>query len=57
MAKIYYRRYKSQIRDGLMTISEAIEDAETAVPNKYRAEVIAMLEADLPSTPEDEPTE
>lgn len=47
MAKIYYRRYKSLVRKGEMTLQEAIADAAENVPEEYRAEAVALLEADL----------
>lgn len=45
MAKIYYRRYKERIDSGEITVEEAIELAETEVPEKWRQAVIDLLEA------------
>ena len=45
MVKVYFRKYKSRIDDGELTIDEAIALAEVEVPEKWRAEVVAMLEA------------
>ena len=44
MAKIYFRRYKERIDSGELTVSEAIALAQTEVPTKWRAAVVAMLE-------------
>ena len=44
MAKIYFRRYKERIDSGEITVAEAITLAETEVPTKWRADVIALLE-------------
>ena len=44
MAKIYFRRYKERIDNGEITVAEAIALAETEVPKKWRADVIALLE-------------
>jgi len=44
MAKIYFRRYKSRIDEGEITVAEAIELAEMEVPEKWRAAVIELLE-------------
>lgn len=44
MAKIYFRRYKERIDSGEITVAEAITLAETEVPVKWRADVIALLE-------------
>lgn len=46
MAKIYYRKYKSRIDAGEITIDEAIELARVEVPERWRDAVIALLEAD-----------
>ena len=55
MAKIYYRRYKERIDAGEITLDEAIALAAVEVPVKWRADVIARLEADRPVDPEPEP--
>ena len=44
MAKIYYDRYKKRIDNGEITVEEAITLAQTEVPTRWRADVIAMLE-------------
>ncbi len=44
MAKIYYDRYKKRIDNGEITVEEAIALAQTKVPTRWRADVIAMLE-------------
>lgn len=44
MAKIYYDRYKKRIDNGEITVEEAIALAQTEVPARWRADVIAMLE-------------
>ena len=44
MAKIFYNRYKDRIDAGEITVEEAIELAETEVPERWRAAVIAALE-------------
>lgn len=49
MAKIYYRKYKERIDAGAITLDEAITLAGTEVPTKWRAAVIALLEADRPA--------
>lgn len=46
MAKIYYRRYKARIDAGEITLQEAIQLANEEVPERWRAAVVAMLEAD-----------
>lgn len=46
MAKIYYRRYKERIDAGEITVAQAIELAGVEVPTRWRAAVIALLEAD-----------
>ena len=45
MAKIYFNHYNEMIMLGEITVDEAIEMASTEVPTKWRAQVIAMLEA------------
>ncbi|MBR5386436.1 MAG: hypothetical protein IK142_02530 [Clostridiales bacterium] len=47
MAKIYYNRYKKRIVNGEITLEQAIELARIEVPEKWRNDVIALLEADL----------
>lgn len=44
MAKIYFDRYKKRIDNGEITVEEAIALAQTEVPTRWRADVIAMLE-------------
>ena len=44
MAKIYYNRYKKRIDNGEITVAEAIELAETEVPERWREAVIELLE-------------
>lgn len=44
MTKIYYDRYKKRIDNGEITVEEAIALAQTEVPTRWRADVIAMLE-------------
>ncbi len=44
MAKIYFNRYNELITLGQITVDEAIEMANTEVPAKWCAQVIAMLE-------------
>lgn len=46
MAKVYYRRYKVRIDAGEITKAQAIELAGQEVPPKWRAAVIALLQAD-----------
>ena len=46
MAKIYYRKYKARIDAGEITLAEAIELANEEVPERWRAAVVALLEAD-----------
>ena len=46
MAKVYYRKYKSRIDAGEITLDEAIELARVEVPERWRDAVIALLEAD-----------
>lgn len=46
MAKIYYRQYKRRIEKNEITLDEAIELAKTEVPQRWRDEVIELLEAD-----------
>ena len=45
MANIYFRRYKERIDKGEITVEEAIALAGTEVPAKWRAAVIALLNA------------
>lgn len=44
MAKIYFNKYKKRIDAGEITIEQAIELAETEVPEKWRDAVIELLE-------------
>lgn len=44
MAKIYYRKYKTRIDAGEITLEEAIELVQTEVPERWRAAVIELLE-------------
>lgn len=44
MAKIYFRRYKSRIDSGELTVAAAIALAQIEVPEKWRAAVIELLE-------------
>ena len=44
MAKIYFDTYKKRIDNGEITVEEAIVLAQTEVPTRWRADVIAMLE-------------
>lgn len=43
MAKIYFKKYKKYIDDGILTLDEAIAKVEVEVPEKWRAEVVEML--------------
>jgi len=45
MAKIYFRKYKTRIDAGEVTVEEAIALAEEEVPERWRAAVIELLEA------------
>lgn len=45
MAKIYYRKYKARIEAGEITLAQAIALAQEEVPERWRAAVIALLEA------------
>lgn len=47
MAKIYYRRYKERIEAGEITLEQAIELAQTEVPERWREAVIALLEQEV----------
>lgn len=44
MAKVYFNKYKRMIENGEITVEEAIELAETEVPEKWRSAVVEMLE-------------
>lgn len=44
MAKIYFRKYKARIDAGEITVEEAIELANTEVPERWRAAVVELLE-------------
>ena len=46
MAKVYYRKYKARIDAGEITLAEAIELVRVEVPERWRAAVIELLEAD-----------
>lgn len=46
MAKIYYRQYIERVESKEITLDEAIELANVEVPLRWRAAVIALLEAD-----------
>jgi len=46
MAKVYYRKYRQRIDAGEITLAEAISLAEAEVPERWRAAVVALLEAD-----------
>lgn len=46
MAKVYYRRYRQRVDAGEITLAQAISLAETEVPERWRAAVKALLEAD-----------
>ena len=46
MAKIYYRKYKARIEAGEITLDQAIVLAQEEVPERWRAAVVALLEAD-----------
>lgn len=45
MAKIYFRKYKTRIDGGEITVEEAIELAEVEVPERWRSAVVELLEA------------
>ena len=42
MAKVYYRKYKAMLDDG-MSLDEVIALVEVEVPDKWRQTVIDML--------------
>ena len=44
MAKIYFRKYAARIESGEITKAQAITLAQTEVPTRWRAQVVAMLE-------------
>jgi len=46
MAKIYYKKYKAMIDSGEITLAEAIELVNSEVPERWRAAVIELLEAE-----------
>ena len=46
MAKIYYRKYRQRIDAGEITLAQALALADTEVPERWRATVKALLEAD-----------
>lgn len=46
MAKIYYRKYKARIEAGEITLDQAIALVQEEVPERWRAAVVALLEAD-----------
>ena len=46
MAKIYYRKYKSKIDSGELTLEEAIDLVNEEVPAKWAADVIELLRKD-----------
>ena len=46
MAKIYYKKYKAMIDSGEITLTEAIELVNSDVPERWRAAVIELLEAE-----------
>lgn len=43
MAKIYYRKYKAMIDSGEITLEQAITLVESEVPERWREEVIRLL--------------
>ena len=43
MARIYFRRYVERIEAGEITLTQAVELAQTEVPAKWRAQVIELL--------------
>lgn len=45
MAKIYYRKYKAMINNGDITLEQAIELVYVEVPERWREEVIRLLNA------------
>lgn len=45
MAKIYFNRYMARVKRGEITLAEAVELAKVEVPERWRDEVVAMLEA------------
>ena len=46
ISKIYYKKYKGMIEDGLLTFEEALADVEAKVPAKWRDEVANALSED-----------
>ena len=46
MAKVYYRKYKARIDSGEITLEEAVALVRVEVPERWRADVIAMLEGE-----------
>lgn len=45
MAKIYYRKYKAMIDNSDITLEQAIEFVNVEVPERWREEVIRLLNA------------
>lgn len=43
MAKIYYRKYKSRIDAGEITLEQALSLVDTEVPVRWREEVKELL--------------
>ena len=43
MAKIYYRKYKQRIDSGELTLEQTLALVDAEVPERWRAEVKAML--------------
>jgi hypothetical protein len=43
MAKIYYRKYRQRIDKGEITLEQALALVDTEVPERWRAEVKALL--------------
>lgn len=43
MAKVYYRKYKAMIDNGDITLEQAIELVNVEVPERWREEVIRLL--------------
>lgn len=52
MAKIYFKNYKKLIDNGTLTFEEALADVEAKVPERWKADVIAMLEEEYEVIPE-----
>ena len=46
MAKVFYRKYKSRIDAGEITLDQAIVLVREEVPERWRDAVVALLEAD-----------